>query len=153
MRPQSVGQAARLLILLIYVLALLSASRIALGTWIPPATEKGLWFFSGLAAVVLGSLLLTPYFSKPVDTISYSVGAMGALWGVYVPAESKAAFDIAFYFVIWGYLILLLVTAFVAILTKDSVDLVWQRFSKVAYFLSDRWGTPRFIFSIIFLFS
>lgn len=51
------NQRTRLLILALYVAALFCASKLALGSWVPPTNEKGLWFYSGLAALLLGNLL------------------------------------------------------------------------------------------------
>ena len=83
---RALTQPARLLILVLYIVGLLVVSKAALGSWFPPTTEKGIWFFSALAALLLGNLLVTPFFTKPADAIAYAVAAAIALlasnvWG------------------------------------------------------------------------
>ena len=78
----SLGQKTRLVALFLYVALLFCASRVALGSWLPPTTEKGLWFFSGLAALLLGNLIVTPYFTSPANAISYAVASMVGLLAV-----------------------------------------------------------------------
>ena len=53
-----ISQRGRLLVLVLYLLGLIIASQAALGTWIPAASERGIWFYSALAALLLGSLLV-----------------------------------------------------------------------------------------------
>ena len=68
----TLGQRWRLVFLLVYIIILSLTSHYALGSWLPPASEKGIWFHSGLASFLLGNLLVTPFFTKPVDSISYA---------------------------------------------------------------------------------
>ncbi|MCK6565901.1 MAG: hypothetical protein L6Q80_14310, partial [Dehalococcoidia bacterium] len=56
----------------------------------PPTSEKGIWFYAALASLLLGSLLVTPFFTKPADAISYSVASLVALLAVNTWASSSA---------------------------------------------------------------
>ncbi len=56
----TLDQRTRLLILIVYVASPFIASRLALGRWFPPSTEDGLWFYAGLATLLLGNLLISP---------------------------------------------------------------------------------------------
>ena len=69
----SIGQRGRLIILILYLVGLLLTSWAALGSWIPPTSERGIWFYAALAALLLGSLLVTPFFTKPADAIAMRV--------------------------------------------------------------------------------
>ena len=74
-------QKLRSVALFIYLGVLLGASQIAFGQWLPPADGgKAVWFYTGLASLLLGNHLVSPYFSKPVDAISYVVAAAAALY-------------------------------------------------------------------------
>lgn len=75
-------QGTRSFVLVIYVIILFCANYLAFGRLLPPTTAKGLWFYSGLASILLGNLLVTPFYCKPVDAISYSVVAGIALYSV-----------------------------------------------------------------------
>jgi hypothetical protein len=88
------SQLTRLVILIAYLALLFLASKLAFKSWLPPTSEKGLWFYSGLAALLLGNLLVTPFFTKPVDAIANAVAAFVALLAVNILASGKyAGFD------------------------------------------------------------
>src|SRR6266542_6919695 len=87
----AIGQRGRLAILMAYLGGLFIASWGALGTWIPPTSEKGIWFYAALAALLLGSLLVTPFFTKPADAISYAVAAIVALLAANVWGSAAAS--------------------------------------------------------------
>ena len=60
-RDRPASQRTRLVLLAIYLVGLFVVSRAALGHWWPPTTHKGLWFYAGLVALLLGNLLVTPF--------------------------------------------------------------------------------------------
>ena len=82
-----VEQRARIGVLVIYTCILFIANYIAFHQVLPPNGPKGLWFYSGFASILLGNLLVTPFFTKPVDAISYSVVAIIAMYSVLNWAE------------------------------------------------------------------
>ena len=47
---------------------------------LPTTSAKGLWFYTGLAALILGGLIVSPFYTKPADAIAYaSAGLVGLL--------------------------------------------------------------------------
>lgn len=147
-------QTTRLWILILYVIGLFVASRYALGTWLPPASEKGLWFYSGLAAILLGSLLLSPFYTKPADAISNAVAAMVALLAINIWSPEKyEPFERTLWFVITVYAALVALAGTIAIAFKDSSAPSLQKLSKSLYVLCDKIGAPHYVFSAVFLFS
>ena len=62
-------QKARLLILLLYVTFLFIVNYFAFGVFIPSSGGHGLWFYAGMLSILLGNLIVTPYFTKPVDAL------------------------------------------------------------------------------------
>ena len=152
MKPPT--QFTRLLILIIYIILLFVASKLAFGSWLPPTTEKGLWFYSGLAALLLGNLLVTPFFTKPVDAISNAVAAIVALLAVNMWAPGKfTGFDQFMWTVICIYVAVVLISSILAIAFKDSPNPTRQKISKSLYLFSDVVGTSRLVFSAVFLFA
>ncbi len=150
----SIGQRGRLIILLLYVLGLLIASWASIGSVIPPTSERGIWFYSALAALLLGSLLVTPFFTKPVDAISYGVASLITLlaanvWG----SAATTGFDRFTWSIALLYVALVLVSAILAIALKDSARPVVQRLARSCYLLADATGAPRAVFSVVFLFA
>lgn len=148
------GQRARLIILLLYVVGLLIASWVAIGSVIPPTSERGIWFYSALAALLLGGLLVTPFFTKPVDAISYAVASLITLlaanvWG----SASTTGFDRFTWTLALLYVGLVLVSAILAIALKDSAHIAVQRIARSCYLIADMAGAPRAIFSVVFVFA
>ena len=149
---KTLGQRARLVILALYVAGLLITSRLALGAWLPSTTEKGVWFYSALAALLLGNLLVTPFFTKPADAISYSVAAMIALLAVNVWGRTEPTdFDRFLWSTTFAYVVVVLVTGVFSIALKDSVK--YHKMSRSCFLISDALGSPRAIFSMVFLFA
>lgn len=147
-------QTTRLWILILYVMGLFVASKYSLGTWLPPANEKGLWFYSGLAAILLGSLLVSPFYTKPADAISNAVAAMVALLAINIwSPERYEPFERALWSAITIYAALVAFAGTFAIAFKDSSGPSLQKLSKSLYVLCDKIGTPHYVFSAVFLFS
>jgi hypothetical protein len=149
-----VGQRGRLLILFLYLVGLVVASWAAQGSWIPPTGERGIWFYAALAALLLGSLLVTPFFTKPADAISYAVASLVTLlavnaWG----ASSTSGFDRFTWSAAMLYVILVLAAAVLAISLKDSSRRFAQKAARSALLLADAAGGPRAVFSAVFLFA
>lgn len=74
-QQRSAPQSVRLLYLTLYLAFLFAINRLAFGQWLPLTTAKGLWFYSGAAALILGSLsvLLSLWFAKSrVSMVYYS---------------------------------------------------------------------------------
>ena len=150
----AINQRARLAILLAYIALLFLACKIALGAWIPPTSAKGLWFYSGLAALLLGNLLVTPFFTKPADALSYSVAGIVGLLAVNLwPLPTASPFDRTVWLVTLVYVASVCLAGVVSIALKDSLRAVLQRSSRALYAYCDVVGGPKSMFSAIFLFA
>ena len=150
----SISQRGRRIILILYLAGLLAASRAAMGTWAPHTSERGIWFYAALAALLLGSLLVTPFFTKPADAISYAVAALVTLLAANVWGKTGTdGFDRFVWSVSMSYVVLVLAAALVAISLKDSVSVVAQKTARSALLLADAAGSPRAIFSAVFFFA
>ena len=145
-------QGTRLIFLIIYVSILFLVNRLAFGDWVPIAGDRGLWFYTGAASIILGNLLVTPFYTKPVDALSYSILA-GT--GIYLVNDLKhwSQIDILVFWSAMGFILLVLISALVTIGTKDSL-VNWQnRVSKTCMIVADFLGNQRVIFSVVFIFA
>jgi hypothetical protein len=125
-----------------------------LGSWIPPTTERGIWFYAALAALLLGSLLVTPFFTKPADAISYAVASAVALLAVNTwDSAGTSGFDRFTWSVALLYVLLVLVAAILSIALKDSSRPFVQKAARSGLLLADTAGSPRAIFSVVFFFA
>ncbi len=151
---RTVSQPKRLIILVIYIFGLLVASKIALGSWMPPTSERGLWFYSALAALLLGNLIVSPFFTKPADAIAFAVAAMIALLSTGAWADSGLdGFDRFLCGIALVYEITILISSILSIVTKSLKSTFWHRFSQTLYVVSDTIGNPKAVFSVVFLFA
>lgn len=150
----SIGQRGRLIILIVYLVGLFVASWAASGNWIPPTSERGIWFYSALAALLLGSLLVTPFFTKPADAISYAVAAAVALLVANPWASATSiGFDRFTWLAALLYVLVVLAAAVLAIALKDSARPLVQKAARTGLLLADAAGSPRAIFSVVFFFA
>ena len=151
---KTLSQRTRLAILILYILGLLVASKLAIGTWLPPTSDRGVWFYSALAALLLGNLLVTPFFTKPADAISYSVAAVIALLAVNIwGAPQRSGFDLFLWSAALLYVATVLITGVLSIAMKDIDSTPRQKLARSCFLLSDALGDPRAIFSVVFLFA
>jgi hypothetical protein len=147
-------QRIRLVLLIVYVVALFCVSKLALDRWWPPTTEKGLWFYAGLVALLLGNLLVSPFFTKPVDALSYAVPAMIGLLAVNPwTVTSRTGFDRFLWTAAILYLITVIVAGIASIALKDSATDPGRKLARSMYLLSDVLGGPRPVCSAVFLFA
>jgi len=147
------SQQTRLVILIAYIAVLFVASKLALDVWIPPTSEKGLWFYSGLASLLLGNLLVAPFYSPPADAISNAVAAVIALLAVNVWQPPHSGFDRFLWSAIIMYSILVILSSICSIALKDSRDLVRRKLAQSLALFSATAGTPKLVFSTVYLFG
>jgi len=145
-------QQNRVIILIIYVGFLLLTNFLAFGQLMPPNGSKGLWFYSGFASILLGNLLVTPLYIKPVDAISYSVLALISLYLVN-DLENWLYIEKIIFYSVTIFFIFIILSSFIAILLKDSQKQVAQNISNTCKIISEQFGNQRIIFSIVIIFA
>jgi len=143
------SQPTRLLIVGLYVLVLISASFLAMGTW-PPLSARGLWFYTGIISLVLGDLLITPFFATPKDAIANVFVAGLALvaansWNSW-DNWSKTVFVLALVL-----LAIIMLLAIGTILLKDVKNKTAQLWAGSLKILSEQLGNQRTVFSIVII--
>ncbi|MCJ7481996.1 MAG: DUF87 domain-containing protein [Thermodesulfovibrionales bacterium] len=144
---QCFSQPVRLLFLVLYMLFLFVMNRIGFGQWLPLTSSKGLWFYSGAAALILGSFLVTPFFTSPANAISYLVAALIAVF-ILNPTSSNLIDTFPRNLVILFCLVMLFVCMF-NIIFKNSKKRELNNFSEIGRILADNIGSPKFVYAII----
>jgi len=150
-RQKDVSQLVRLFYLVLYLAFLFLMNRLAFGQWSPLATSKGLWFYSGAAALILGSLLFTPFFTSPANAISYLVAALIAVFAFDVP--SAALYDTLPRLCVLAFCFIMLVVCVLNIIFKDSKKRLLHNIAEVGRILADNLGRPGFVFSVIIIYA
>lgn len=132
-----------------YLVALMLLALYLNGTLLPPFGIDGLWFYSAFAAIVLGDLLIEPFFTRPADALANSVAlvigcASASVAGAQVGSDVARTGRVCF--VIYG--VALIALASMAIALKDRVGRAGQIAENSARFVGHA-GQARFVFSAL----
>lgn len=105
-----------------------------------------------MASIILGNLLVTPFFTKPVDAVSYSVLAG---MGIYLVNDLNnwSFWEQTVFFVSLFITISLLVIALIAIILNRKTSILAQKLSKSFMIILDFLGNQKFIFSVVFFYA
>lgn len=139
------NQKYRFLFLITYFMILIFVHAALFSSFFPDPTEDtSVWFYSGLLALLLGDLLLEPYFTSPRDAISNSVAALAQLF----------SFSIG---IVWSWLVAVavamisLVAGALAIWLGQYRRKTPQRIARIATWIAATLGKSRVLFTVIFL--
>jgi hypothetical protein len=149
--PKQSSQPIRLVYLGLYLGFLFAMNRMAFGQWLPMISDKGLWFYSGAAALILGSLLVTPFFTSPANAISYLVAAFIAVF--VFPASSAAASNMLPRQSVLIFFTLMLVACTLSIMLKDSKNRVLHNLAEAFRQMADHLGSPRFVYALVITYA
>ncbi|MFH1739538.1 MAG: DUF87 domain-containing protein [bacterium] len=150
-QQRSVPQSVRLLYLALYLAFLFVMNRLAFGQWLPLTTSKGLWFYSGAAALILGSLLVTPFFTSPANAVSYLVAALIAVF--VFPAPSAGLDDTLPRQCLIAFCAIMLAVCTLNILFKDSKNRLLHNVAEIGRLLADHLGSPRFVYALVIAYA
>lgn len=118
----------------------------------PPLGDKGIWAYSALLAVLIGSKLTTPFYVKPVDAISYAVPAFISFMLINKWDEWTADQH-------WQFVIATAPSAFVGLMgiiniASNALQSDWAKeFSNRLRIILDLIGHPKYIYTPLILFS
>jgi len=136
---------------MLYLSFLVVMNQMAFSQWLPLTSEKGLWFYSGAAVLILGSLLITPFFTSPANAISYLVAALIAVF--VFPASSTELADTLPRQCVLAFCAVMLGICTLNILLKDSKNRIPHNVAEVCRQLADHLGSPRFVYAIVIIYA
>lgn len=148
----SLTQPQRLASLLIDLAIVSAGCMFLFETLYPPIGNKGFWGYSALLAVLVGSKLVTPFYVKPADAISYSVPAFISLmlindwsnWSI----NQKWGFSLAA-----GFSLLIFLLGIFNIIS-NAVAKDWARNMSNRLRVSLEYlGLPQFVYTPLVLFA
>jgi Helicase HerA, central domain len=146
-------QRQRLLLLLLYVAAFCALSRLAFGSWLPEGSSEGLWFYSGLAALMLGSFLTSPHFTKPADALPNAAAAAFAVVPVAVNPTGVIPGASVVRIVAVCLIVAVFVSAAIAMFWSGRTEDREARVSRAAWKVASVLGAPRLMFSVVFVYA
>ena len=78
-KVETASQPRRLLYLILYTVIFMAICQHLFGSLLPPINEQGFWFYTGLASLIIGSLLVTPFYTNPANGLSYAMAGLVAI--------------------------------------------------------------------------
>jgi len=90
------SQKERVVSLGVDLLLLFIICALAFGKPFPPTGDTGFWFYTALLSVLVGSKIVTPFYVKPIDAVSYAVPAFVSLMLINDWASWSVEIKIAF---------------------------------------------------------
>jgi hypothetical protein len=151
---KNLSQTARLAILALYAVLLFGVCKYLFGTWLPPSPEKGLWFYAAVAHLLLGTLLLSPYFTKPVDAVSDAVIAALVLPEISGPVhELHDPTAVQFLWALFVYYLAVVVFGATAMILRTSRSVRGKQSARTFYVLSTEMGEAPLVFSLLYFFA
>jgi hypothetical protein len=149
-RKPSLAQPARLAAVVVYALAFLAVGRFVQGQFLPPADLGGLWFYAGVAALLLGAFLQEPFYGTPADALLNGVAlaiAMIVLATTGAQAD-RGVVELGRY-LLMGYAAVVIAVAAIAVGFKDEVGLP-ARVAAASARLARAFGSGLVLYSIVF---
>lgn len=140
------NQIRRLIYLILYIFLLFVVNKMLFGQWLPLTNEKGLWFYTGLVALLIGNLIVSPYFTSPANAISYAVAALVATFS-FKPKEYHELF-----YLVLGLCSLIIISCFLNILFKNSKKQTLLNISDSCRIIADSIGAPRVLYTVILFY-
>lgn len=118
----------------------------------PPFGVKGFWGYSALLAVLVGAKLVTPFYVKPADAISYSVPAFVSMMLIYDPPSWSGNQKWGFWVAISFSMIVFLMG--VINIASNSLTSDWSKnLSNRLRVSLDLIGHPEFIYTPLIVFA
>lgn len=145
-------QSTRLVIIILYAGVLIGASLLAFGHLPPTLGGKGLWFYTGIASLILGNLLTTPFYTTPKDALANVFLAGLALYAVNEWQSWGRGDKLAFVGSI-AYFAIVAVAAIGTMILKDSERGRAQQLGNTLRILCEEIGNQRLVFTAVILFS
>jgi hypothetical protein len=146
-------QQERLLAAGIYFVLLLLLARRLNGSFWPPYGLEGLWFYSAAAALLLGELVLEPFFTRPADALASAfavlIASAATSWqGSSVPTSTLQTARLG----LMIYAGIVILGAVLAIALKDKSDPSGY-IARICSSGVGRFGRARWLFSALLLVS
>lgn len=136
--------------LLVELLVLFIANRIAFEVWLPTSNAQGLWFYAALFGLLLGQRLDTPFFTTPKDAVLYAVPALVAV--LQIGRDTWLASPMngeGMRWLLLGWIGLTILVSSLAIWFQSSKSESPGKISLVGTHLSAALGNPKTFFSVI----
>jgi uncharacterized protein len=119
-----------------------------------PSAEKGLWFYASFAHLLFGTLLLSPFFTKPADAVSDAVIAALVLPEIHaVVLTLGAGWALYAWKSIFAYYVTVIIVGSLAMVMRGTRSTWGKQLTDSFYVVSTHLGEAQVVFSLLFLFA
>lgn len=152
---RNLTQRNRVVISLVYVAVLVVLSALLTGDAFPPMNAQGVWFYAGVATLLLSTAVAEPFFTRPADALINGVAVL--IVAVSFPTEAGAESGASAEAITLGkvitsaYGLFVIALALLAMFTLRSDSP--SKISGFATRLVGEVGSARVLYSIVFLGS
>jgi len=143
----NITQNRRLVYLIIYLIIFLGVNSILFDTILAPFDQKGFWFYTGIVTLIIGSLLVTPYYTSPVNGLSYASAALVALIFTKPPETTL------WFYIVIAITITIVIFSFISILTINTDKIIFKNMSFLSKSIVDFIGNPRILYVFLLVYS
>lgn len=140
----------KLILLVIFLIALWVVSFLISGKWNIPQGDIGFYFQIGLSLVILGSLFVEQYFTKPSDVIVNALVVVISL--LTISDRSRFLYWTPLLYSCMALFVLAMVS--IALFDPNKAESSMQnKISKLSYLISTYLGRGKRLFSLVFILS
>jgi uncharacterized protein len=148
---QALSQRQRILVLAITLLCLTAVALIVDGTALPRPGAHSLWFYSACLSLLLGDLVVEPWYTRPADAVANGtavlLATLTASQGGLEVSEDVFALGRATCIAV---AVSLIVVAIAAMLSRQQGVLDQPKRHKYAFVLASTFGRARVLFGAFF---
>ncbi len=137
----------------IYFVVLLFLARYLNGSFWPPFDLDGIWFYSAAASLLVGELVLEPYFTRPVDALASALAVLiVAATASWDQSSAPSATVVGIRLILGLYAVVVIVTSATAMTLKDSAG-AFGGIARTAASFVGRFGRAQWLFGALLFAS
>lgn len=145
---QDVTARQRIVALVLYGAALLAIQYFVVEQELPPGAIRGLWFYNGIASLLLGSRLLNPYFTPPGDAATNAFVCIVTIVGA-TEALPEGSPDLRVLYVVGAYCAIVLLVSIMCLLLRAPIGATNSRVLLSTDRAVRTLGSPDVIFTVV----
>jgi uncharacterized protein len=142
------GPRQRVIALITYCGALLAIQYWIVEPRLPPGTINGLWFYSGIASLLLGSRLLNPYFTPPGDAATNAFVSCVSILAAWEAAHEKSMPLAALYWA-GAYCVAVFIISIISLLLRPPLGMRSPPWLVASERFARALGAPHVIFTVV----
>lgn len=151
-RTRPLTQGERLAVLALSLVLLCIACFAVSGSFLPSVDSSGLWFYSAAFALLLGDLVVEPWYSRPADSVTNaSAVLLASLTASSADLEVSANAFATGRTICIAFALVVLLFGLAAMISRREPPRTPSRFHRATYIVSTTFGRANVIFWLYFV--